>query len=233
MVLACPQERTISTHFPAYRKAKTLNMDFQQLIAAFAEQIKSQSVLDWAITLTSLAYIWLAAKERPVCWVFGTVSSGLWAWASFFRYNLWVDGLLQVFYVGMGVWGLYAWRAGKQADQSLRIQQWPLRSHFFLVLAGLALTLALGFLFQKYTPTSYPYPDAFITAFSIIATVLTIRKVLEGWLYWVFFDTLAIVLFWKKDAVLLAFVMVVYTVMAAYAWQQWRQKLKIETPQLG
>lgn len=199
-------------------------MEFQEPFTQMAEQLKAQTWLDWAITLTSLAYIWLAAKERPVCWVFGIVSCGLWAWADFYRYNLWVDGLLQIFYVAMGFWGLYAWRSGRQAPGS-KISVWPLRRHFALILAGLILTVALGFLFKKYTPTSYPYADAFITAFSVIATILTIKKILEGWVYWVIFDALAIVLFWLKDAKLIAFVMLVYTLMAAYAWRQWRQKL--------
>jgi len=198
-----------------------------------AQQLQSQSLLDWAITGTSLAYIWLAAKERPICWAFGIVSSGLWAWASFFRYNLWVDALLQIFYVGMGFWGLYAWQSSKPANETLHIQRWPLRPHFFLMLAGLALTLAFGFLFKSYTPTSYPYADALITVFSVIATILTIKKVLEGWLYWIIFDAMAVVLFWAKEAVLLAFVMVVYTLMAGYAWRQWQQKLKTGKPQLG
>jgi len=169
-------------------------------------------------------YIWLAAKERQLCWVFGIVSCGLWAWADFFRYNLWVDGLLQIFYVLMGFWGLYEWKMGSEA-KARSIQRWPLRPHVFLILAGLALSFSLGFLFKKYTSTSFPYADALVTAFSIIATVLTIKKVLEGWVYWVIFDAMAIVLFGLKDAVLVAFVMVIYTVVAAYAWVQWRRKI--------
>ncbi|MBK9015577.1 MAG: nicotinamide mononucleotide transporter, partial [Saprospiraceae bacterium] len=58
-----------------------------------------------------------------------------------------------------------------------------------MTIAGLALTLSLGFC-SKFTPTSFPYADAFITAFSVIATLLTIKKVLESWLYWIVFDTL-------------------------------------------
>lgn len=199
-------------------------MEFQQVFTEFAEQLKAQTWLDWAITLTSLAYIWLAAKERPICWVFGIVSCGLWAWADFFSYNLWVDGVLQIFYVAMGFWGLYAWQSGREETKS-NIQVWPMKRHFVLILSGLTLSLVLGFLFKKYTSTSYPYPDALVTSFSIIATVLTIKKVLEGWVYWVVFDAIAIVLFWLKDAVLVSFVMVVYTLMAAYAWRQWRTKM--------
>ncbi len=183
-------------------------------------------MLDWAITITALAYVFLAAKERPSCWLFGIVSSGLWAWADFYRYNLWVDGLLQVFYVFMGFGGLYAWLfAAQKTGKKLAVQRMPLRQHAYLILLGLALALVLGFLFKKYTPTSFPYADAFITAFSVIATFLTIKKVLESWLYWIVFDALAIGLFWAKDAVLVALVMVVYTVMAVYGWRQWSKAI--------
>ena len=200
-------------------------METQQLFTHFAEQIKAQTPLDWAITLSALLYVWLAARESAWCWVSGIVSSGLWAWADFARYNLWVDGLLQAFYVLMGFVGLYAWLFAKQKNEAkLPIRRLPLRQHGLLWLAGGALTLSLGFLFQKYTATSFPYADSFITAFSIIATFLTIKKVLENWLYWIVFDTLAIFLFWAKDAVLVAVVMVVYTAMAVYGYLKWKKE---------
>ncbi len=204
----------------------------QPFLSAIAQQFQSQTLLDWSITLTALAYVWLAAKERPICWLFGIVSSGLWAWADFFNYNLWVDGLLQIFYVFMGFAGLHAWLVTEQkASGKATIQRLPLRQHAYLILAGLALTALLGFLFKKYTPTSFPYADAFITAFSVIATFLTIKKVLESWLYWIVFDALAVLLFWAKDAVLVALVMVVYTIMAIYGYRQWRRNsLEIHFP---
>ena len=207
-------------------------MEIQQLFNLFAEQIKSQTPLDWAITLTALVYVWLAARENAWCWAFGIVSCGLWAWADFARYNLWVDGYLQVFYVAMGAWGLYAWQFGGQSETKLRIQQLPLRAHFFLALAGLALTFSLGFLFKKYTHTSFPYADSFITAFSIIATLLTVKKVLENWLYWIVFDTLAVFLFWAKGAMLVAFVMVVYTIVAVYGYRRWRAEFRAASSEL-
>ncbi len=201
-------------------------MDLPSLFADFAAQLQAQTLLDWAITLTALLYVWLAARENAWCWVSGIVSSGLWAWADFARYNLWVDGLLQVFYVFMGFIGLYTWLFAKQEnEEKLPIQRLPLRQHGLLWLAGGALTFSLGFLFKKYTATSFPYADSFITAFSIIATFLTIKKVLENWLYWIVFDTLAIFLFWAKDAVLVAVVMVVYTAMAVYGFQKWKKEM--------
>ncbi len=123
----------------------------QAQLEVLFQQFRSQSLLDWAITISALAYVFLAAKERPVCWLFGIVSSGLWAWADFAKYNLWVDGLLQVFYVFMGFAGLYAWLfATQKTGEKAAIQRLPLRQHGYLIILGLALTALLGELSSTY-----------------------------------------------------------------------------------
>ncbi len=196
------------------------------LLQHFFEQMQTQTWLDWSITVTALIYVFLAAKEKVSCWIWGAVSCSLWAYADFTVYNLWVDGILQIFYVGMSLWGLYAWRFGKKADKPLAIHVMPIKYHALIFVAGATLTALLGFVFDKYSPTSYPYPDSFITSFSILATVLTVRKVLENWLYWIVLDMLAVFLFAARDAVLVAMVMGIYSVIAVFGYLQWRKKWK-------
>jgi nicotinamide mononucleotide transporter len=201
----------------------------QDYLSLIVPQIQSQTWLDWAITVTALIYVWLAAKEKMWCWAWGIVSCSLWAWADFGRYNLWVDGILQIFYVGMGVWGLYSWRFGGAGKKELPISRLPLKSHLGIFAAGMVITLALGYVFDRYTPTALPYPDSFITAFSILATFLTVRKVLENWLYWIVVDALAVFLFAARDAVLIAIVMVAYTFIAVFGFINWRRKFAAQT----
>ncbi len=204
-------------------------MDFFQTLL---EQFRAQTWLDWTITVTALVYVWLAARERVSCWVWGIVSCGLWAWADFFRYNLWVDGLLQLFYVGMGFWGLYNWRRGG-GSAPLPISRMTGREHGWVLLVGMGLTVGLGWIFARYTPTALPYTDSFITAFSILATVLTVKKKLESWLYWVVVDFLAIFLFYLREAVLVSAVMSIYTVVAVFGYMRWRDNFarQIKQPQ--
>lgn len=197
---------------------------YMDLLHQLQEQFHSQTLLDWTITITALVYVWLAARERVSCWVWGIVSCGLWALADFFRYNLWVDGLLQLFYVGMGVWGLYNWRRGSAEQGPLPIRRMSAEEHGWLVFLGCVLTLVLGWIFDRYTSTALPYPDSFITAFSILATVLTVKKKLESWLYWVVVDFLAIFLFYTRGALLVSVVMAVYTMMAIFGYLSWRNK---------
>jgi nicotinamide mononucleotide transporter len=195
------------------------------ILELFLAQVRSQTWLDWTITVTALVYIYLAAKENSWCWVWGIISCGLWAYADFFRYNLWVDGILQLFYVGMGFWGFYSWKWRNEYEKPLTISTLPVAGHIKLIFAGLFLTAFLGFVFKKFTPTSYPYFDSLITAFSLIATWLAIRKILENWLYWIVFDALAVYLFWAKGAALVALIMVVYVVISVAGYIGWQRKI--------
>ena len=189
--------------------------------------------------MTALIYIFLAARENAWCWVWGIISCSLWAYADFARYNLWVDGILQLFYVGMGFWGIYSWMFGGSGktngatgaeQKTLAISILPLKSHLQIFGVGVVLTLVLGYIFDKYTPTALPYPDSFITAFSIVATLLTVRKILENWLYWVVLDALAVFLFATRGATLVAFVMVVYTVISIFGYIHWRRRWEAKSP---
>lgn len=201
-------------------------MEFNKITSLLLGQLLAQTCLDWIILVTALVYIALAARENAWCWVWGIISCSLWAYADFARYNLWVDGILQIFYVGMGVWGLYSWKFGTQGEQKVPISTLPARGHAGIFVVGLILTLVLGYVFDKYTPTALPYPDSFVTAFSILATLLTVRKVLENWLYWIFFDAIAVFLFLARDAMLVAVVMGIYTVISIFGYIRWRNQWK-------
>lgn len=199
-------------------------MEFNKITSLLLGQLLAQTWLDWIILVTALVYIALAARENAWCWVWGIISCSLWAYADFARYNLWVDGILQIFYVGMGVWGLYSWKFGTQGEQKVPISTLPARGHAGIFVVGLILTLVLGYVFDKYTPTALPYPDSFVTAFSILATLLTVRKVLENWLYWIIFDTLAMFLFIAREAILVALVMGIYAIISVFGFLNWKKQ---------
>ncbi len=202
------------------------------MLSLLADQIGKQAYLDWAITITALVYVFLAARENTWCWAWGIVSCSMWAYADFFRYNLWADGILQLFYVGMGIWGLYSWKTGGGKNgpatnyKPLPIRTLPIKKHLVLFVVGAALTLVLGYFFHNYTPTALPYPDSFITAFSILATLLTVRKILENWLYWIVLDTMAVFVFAAREAMLVALVMAIYAMISVVGYAQWRRKWK-------
>lgn len=196
------------------------------MINSLIEEIYNQTSLDWSILATAIIYVVLAARENAWCWAWGVISCSLLAYADFTKYNLQVDGYLQIFYVGMGIWGLYSWKFSKGKNKDLPISKMHWKEHLAVIAVGLLLTSIWGYIFSRFTDTALPYPDSFITAFSVLATFLTVRKKLENWLYWIVVDTLAIFLFASRGAALVAVVMGAYTFIATVGYFHWRNRWK-------
>ena len=195
-------------------------IDFFQNILAEAAAL---SWVDWVVTVTALIYVVLAARENVWCWFWGIISCSLWAYASFTFYDLWLDALLQLFYVAMGFAGIYQWRYGRSAGGDLPVSRMSGRSHGVVLAGGGALAWLFGALFDEYTPAAATYLDAVTTVFSVIATFLLVRKRLENWLYWVAIDGLYSYLYFSRGAYLFALLMVLYTGIALFAYFRWRR----------
>ncbi len=190
------------------------------------EEAAAMGWVDWTVTVTALVYVVLAARENPWCWLWGIVSCGLWAYASYAFYSLYLDALLQLFYVAMGFVGLYHWRSGGTGGKEAPIQQWAFHRHLPWLLAGTLLSFGFGYFFDAYTTAAATYWDAFTTIFAMLATFLMTRKILENWLYWIFIDATYIFLYASRGAWLFSGVMVIYTAIAIAAYFKWQRKVK-------
>ena len=63
---------------------------------------------EWIAVIASLAYTLLAAKENIWCWAAALVSTVIYT-VIFYDVYLWMDSLLQVYYLGMAIYGWYCW----------------------------------------------------------------------------------------------------------------------------
>lgn len=197
------------------------------LDSTFFSQIAAEAAgfswVDWVATITAIFYVVLAARENTWCWFWGIISCSLWAYASFFFYDLWLDALLQVFYVAMGFAGLYRWKFGRQSQNPLPITRMWWMHHVHIILVGGVMAFFFGYFFDEYTPAAATYLDAFTTVFSIITTFILVQKKLENWLYWVVIDASYAYLYASRGAYLFAVLMVAYTIIAALAFFRWRR----------
>lgn len=182
--------------------------------------------IEWASVLSATAYVILAARQAIACWVFGIVSAILWAYAALTFYKLYSDALLQVYYVGMGVYGWITWKRDQANGQALAIQRLPLRGHGLLIGLGTVLSLALGYFFEHYTDAAASYWDAFTTVFSVGTTFLVARRYLSNWLYWIVIDAVYVYLYASRGGYLFSALNVVYVVVAIVGYLRWRTTLQ-------
>lgn len=192
------------------------------LINDIITQATQQGWIDWIITITALIYIVLAAKEKIWCWFWGIISCSFWAYASFALYDLYLDALLQIFYVIMGFIGIYQWKYGGAAQKKRPIQRMTWLQHLMVLLIGSVLALGFGYFFDHYTAAAATYLDAFTTIFAFITTFLLVWKYLDNWIYWVVIDFAYIYLYFSRGAIFQALIMVIYVIIAALAYYNWR-----------
>lgn len=185
------------------------------------------SWVDWTATLTGIVYIILAARSNVWCWFWGIISCGLWAYASFVFYQLYLDAILQLFYVGMGIVGIYQWKYGGEHKERLPVKRLEGKQHFYILGIGTILALLFGYFFDEYTPAAATYLDAFTTIFAIITTFLLVRRILENWLYWLIIDGLYVYLYASRAAFLFAVLMILYIIVASVAFFRWRKEYNI------
>lgn len=186
--------------------------------------------LHWVETtavLTGIIYVILAARENALCWPFGIVSAALWSYAAFDFYDLYVDAILQLYYVFIGVYGWVQWNKKVANQQELKvqpkIQTLPLQQHIFFISIGLGLTFVVGYFFDKYTPAAATYLDAFTTVFALFTTYLVTKKILENWLYWIVIDSVYIYLYGSRGGYLFALLNIIFVLVAIVGFVRWRR----------
>ncbi len=176
--------------------------------------------VQWLAVLFNILYVIYAARQNIWCWPFGLIGVSLLL-SIYINVQLYSDALLQIFYMGMSIYGWISWRHSQDATSPSIHQVAPLRHLLFLAI-GSAGAIILGFFWQKFG-AALPFIDAFTTSFSIIATFLVARKVLENWIYWIVIDLVCVYVYWLREIYLVSMLFLLYTVLAIFGWISWRR----------
>lgn len=171
----------------------------------------------------NLAYTVLMLYEKRVGWLFGIAASSMGV-ALFMHQHVYAQVGLSAYYMAMGVYGWWAW--GRDDQGTLAINRRSVRFHAVVILAGGALAV-VGALVLKLLPDArYTGLDGFATAFSLLATWMLARKVLENWAYWIVADAVAIVLYALLGMWWYAVLYAIYVVLSASALIKWHRSWK-------
>ena len=193
-------------------------------IIYFFNQLNSiPRIIESIAVISSVIYVILAAKQNIWCWSFAIISTILYIYICLTA-KLFAETALQFFYLAMAGYGYSQWNGSEKA---LSITRWNITNHLFAITLGAILTLLIAFYLKTYTEAEMPIIDSFTTVFSIIATYMVTRKVLENWLYWIAIDSISIYLYLNRDLHLTSLLFVLYTIIAIFGYFSWWKKIKI------
>ena len=172
------------------------------------------------ITLTGVI---LTAKESSLGWIFGIIGAAFYV-PVFYISRLYAETGLQLFYIAMGVYGLYNWMLLGKKEESKTISNISSKPVISLIILFIIGSFILAIILQNLSNTDVPYFDACMGISGLLITWMMARKYIENWICWVIVDLVNAGLFLYKSLFLTA---ILYLFMAFVAWyglKTWRKE---------
>ena len=194
-------------------------------ISSVWEGILATSIIEWLAVVSSIIYVILAAKRLILCWLFAFIGSALFVYLCYIG-DLYIESILQLFYVVMAVVGWVSWKKSESENSS--INKWGMNYHFLNIVLSGVVAFILGYIFDNYTNQASPYVDAFTTCYSLSATFMVTRKILGNWIYWIIIDLVSIYLYAQRDYNLTAVQYGLFTILAVFGFIAWLNEYKLQ-----
>jgi nicotinamide mononucleotide transporter len=202
-------------------------------------------MLDTAFTLLNTPVTWLEvlafvlALANIACnvyeihwgWPLTVVASLLYGWL-FFESKLYGEAGVNVFFALTALWGWWQWLRGRREETGERLQVESLdRSGLEItVIAWLVLWLVCSAALYGVTDSDVPWADGFVTAGSVVGTILLGRKLIENWLVWLVVNAVSMPLFLYKGLNLTVALYAVFLVLAWWGWRSWKARMQASPP---
>lgn len=198
-------------------------------------------MLDTAFTLLGSAVTWLEllafvlALANIACnvseihwgWPLTFVASLLYAWL-FYSSKLYGETAVNLFFALTAVWGWWQWLRGHRSGSGalLHIERLDPRGWRWCLLGYAASWLLLALLLRGLTDSDVPWADGFVTAGSLVGTVLLGRKYIENWLLWLIVNAASIALFAYKGLQLTTLLYAIFFLLAIWGWLGWKKRMR-------
>jgi len=195
-------------------------------IEQFWQGVLATSWLEWSGVVSSLIYLVLASFRSIWCWLFAFLASAIFVYLCY-EFELFIESILQLFYVVMAIVGWLNWNEDTSQEKArIDVITWKPMYHIINILGSGVVAFLLGWIFDTYTEQANPYLDAVTTVYSLVATFMLARRVLENWVYWIVIDAISIALYASRGLYLTSVQYMLFTVLAAYCLYTWWRQYK-------
>jgi nicotinamide mononucleotide transporter len=164
--------------------------------------------------------VWLVARQNAWNWPIG-IANNVTFLVLFWSAGIYADSVLQVVYLGLGVYGWWAWVRGGVAHSVLAVSRTTRAQWLVLGVVGVLGTAGLTLLLDRVTDSTVPLPDAITTVLSLLATWGQARKKLESWWLWIAADVVYVPLYAYKVLWLTAVLYVGFLALCVFGLRSW------------
>lgn len=182
------------------------------------------SPLEITAVVFTLANVWLAVKQNIWTWPTGIVSVILYG-IVFYQSRFYSNAGLQIVYLVLSIHGWYEWLHGGANYGELHVRKTTARQWIGCIAAGIVLTVAIFWILRWANHATFPFWDAFTTAFSLVGQWMMNEKLLENWMIWLLVDIVYVPMFLFGHVVATAALYALFCVLAVRGYVEWKQSL--------
>jgi nicotinamide mononucleotide transporter len=197
--------------------------EFWQLLK---QQVAETDAIQWIATITGVAEVLLARVNNILLYPAGIISTLLTMYI-LYTFGLYADSLLNGYYMVMSIYGWWYWM--KKKDQpAVAISICSSRDW---LIVGAIVGGAFGVLYillKKWTPSTVPVWDAWVSATAWAGMWLLARRKVENWILLNISNIFAIPLLFYKQLPLFAVLTIILFVVAVFGYFDWRKKYQLQ-----
>jgi len=177
-------------------------------------------IIEGVGAVLAIAYLLLALKQNKLCW-FAWIASSILYFYVMYQAGLYMESLLQVFYLCMGFYGLSQWSKTINNNQNTYVDLWSIGNHIFAISLVIVLSFLSGTLLSNFSNAALPFIDAFTTWGAIVASYMVAKKILENWIYWFVIDFISVFIFASRGLYFTSALFVTYLVIIYFGYKSW------------
>lgn len=194
-----------------------------EIQAALAAGLQAMTAWEATAVLLAIIYLLLAIRQNVLCWPAALISASIYL-VLMFQSRLYMQSALQLFYMGMALYGWWHWQKGADGA-SMAVKSWSRTDHILPLVSIVVPGLIVGALLARYTDAAFPFLDALAACGAIVTTWMVARKVLQNWHYWFVIDAVSVYLYASQGLWLTALLFVVYLVLILVGYRAWRASM--------
>lgn len=173
--------------------------------------------------VSGLVYVWLQIRQSNWMWPVDILSC-VAAAITFYAGHLWANFGLNIYYILMAFWGIYAWlRDSKKVEEGEIHLNKPTKT---ICIISILITIIGGFaLIQLLRALGDPAPvmDGIIGIFGVVGCWWLANSYIENWVIWIVADTLTLILCLTQGLYWMAGLYAVYVLAAINGFLHWHK----------
>jgi nicotinamide mononucleotide transporter len=199
-----------------------------EIYQQFIKDIQQTTWLEFIAVVSGIASVIFSRVENILVYPIGMINTIIYVYI-YLTDGLYADASVNLFYTIMSIIGWFMWAAKKNGHAKLNLTKstavdWRNTLLFFIV-----CWFVLFVLLKKFTDSTVPIADAFVSSAAAVAMWLMNKKKLENWTWWIITNLASIPLNFYKHLVFTSFQYLVFLILAIMGYITWRKKIQHAT----